>query len=544
MRRTLALLLAFSAVSVFGGTSRYLIATRHPARSAALALLRNADESQLHAVRTFAAVNAFAADLSDSEVAALQRSSEVRYISPVVERHALGDVQLTAHADASPYATTQTVPYGITMVRAPQVWPATKGQGVNVAILDTGIDMSHPDLAANIAGSYNTFSETSDATDDNGHGTHVAGTIAALDNGIGVVGVAPEARIWPVKVLDAQGIGSDENVVEGLDWVMREKQLNGGDWVVNLSFGSHYISFIEQDAVEEAIKEGIVIVAAAGNDDSASVDYPAAYAGVVAVGAVDSTATVAAFSNQGPRLSLVAPGVSVLSTAIQGSVPAAAVTFEGTTMSASTVQGSGQGEINGQYVLCGPGRPQDFPPYTAGKIALIERGELSLNQQVRNAQAASAAAVILYNVDDSDYESWTLLRPDCGNIAGCDDTTRTWPVVLVVSATDGQRLAAPSAHVVDMGVWRDDYREMSGTSMATPHVSGVFALVWSLEPYDDASVIRDAILSTAQPLAAPEPNSESGYGLVNAFHAALKIAPDRFGLERSAPPQRLISSAP
>ncbi len=535
-------MLAFSAVSVFASTGRYLVAIRHPARSAPLLLLRDSDEAQVHAVRAFDAVNAFAADLTDSEVAALRRSPEVRYISPVVERHALDAVPLAPHANASPYEMGQTIPYGITMVRAPEVWRASKGNGINVAILDTGIDMGHPDLEANIAGSYNTFTDGSDATDDNGHGTHVAGTIAALDNNIGVVGVAPEARIWPVKVLDSQGFGSDENIVEGLDWVMREKQLIGGDWVMNVSLGSRFISYVERDAFEEAMQEGIVVVAAAGNDGSTSIDYPAAYPGVIAVGAVDSTATLAPFSDQGPQLSLVAPGGDVLSTAIRGSMPVAAVTFEGTTMTASTVQGSAAGEIDGPYVLCGLGRPEDFPPDTAGKVAVIERGDLTFNEKVRNAQVARAAAVILYNLDDSDYQSWTLVRPDCSNIAGCDDTTHVWPVVLAVSAADGQRLAASSPHVVAMGVWLENYRVMSGTSMATPHVSGTFALVWSLQPDAGASVVRDAILSTARPLAAPDPHPAYGYGLVDAYHAAKKIAPERFGIVRDSP--RLITSAP
>lgn len=537
MRRTLALWIAlFSAVSVFGSTGRYLIAIHHPARSASLRMLRDSAEARLHAVRPFQSVDAFAADLTEDDVAALKRSPEVRYISPVVERHALDNAELRPQTDTSPYATAQTIPYGVTMVRAPQVWRVTKGAGpINVAILDTGIDTQHPDLAANIAGEYNTFTKTNDATDDNGHGTHVAGIIAARDNTIGVVGVAPEAHIWPIKVLDEHGFGSDENIVAGLDWVLAKKREIGGDWIMSLSLGSLQVSYLERDAFKQVVDDGIVVIAAAGNDGFPDLEYPAGYPGVVAVGAVDATSTVAPFSNHGSRLALVAPGVRVLSTAIRGSVPVAAVSFNGTTINASTVEGSSRGEVDGTYIFCGLGKPEDFPPDIVGRIAVIQRGELTFNEKVRNAQTAKAVAVIIYNRDDSDYQSWTLLRPDCSNIAGCDDLTHPWPVVLAVSASDGTQLASNSQHALDMGAWMDDYKFLSGTSMATPHVSGTFALVWSLAPDAIADTVRNAVLSTAHDLGVPGADPAYGYGLIDAYRAAIAIAPDRFGRSADLP---------
>jgi serine protease len=530
MRRTLALFIAvFTAVSVFGGSARYFVAVQHSAHSAPLAMLRDSGEVRSHAVRAFESVDAFAADLTPDEVAALKRSSEVRYVTPVVERHAFAGGQLQPETTASPYIGSQTVPYGVTMVRARELWRLTKGAGaVNVAILDTGVDTQHSDLAPNIAGGYNTFTGSNDPTDDNGHGTHVAGIVAALDNGIGVVGVAPEARIWSVKVLDSHGFGADENIVAGIDWVMARKHEIGGDWIMSLSLGSPQLSYVERDAFKKVIDDGIVVVAAAGNHASEDVQYPARYPGVIAVGAVDSTGKLAAFSDHGPLLTIVAPGVQVLSTAIHGSVPAAAVSVSGTLIAASAIEGSSKGEIVGTYVICGLGRVEDFPQDTPGNIAVIERGELTFNEKVRNAQAARADGVIIFNRDASDYHSWTLLRPDCSSIAGCDDPTHPWPVVLAVSADDGEKLVSNPQHALDMGAWLDDYKFLSGTSMATPHVSGVLALLWSLDPDAAPSRLRGALLSTTRDLGDPGFDLTYGYGLIDAVRAAMAFAPARF----------------
>jgi subtilisin family serine protease len=147
---------------------------------------------------------------------------------------------------------------------------------------------------------------------------------------------------------------------------------------------------------------------------------------------------------------------------------------------------------------------------------------------VRNAQAAGARAVVVFNKDDSDFTSWTLLRPGCDPTAGCDDTTRAWPVVLAVSAADGQRLLDDPAHVMDMGAWFDDYRFLTGTSQATPHVAGTLALVWSLDPFASADSVKQALLSTAKDLGAPGVDTTYGEGLINALAAARRLAPWRF----------------
>ena len=529
------LLLAVGLIAgPLAAADRYMVATRSAPRSTQIRMIRESGEFRSHAVRAFDTVDAFAADLTADEVAALRRSSEVRFVTLTVERYALGDLHPVS--DGSPYLTAQTIPPGIPMIHAPELWPFTKGAPINVAVIDTGIDTRHPDLAANYAGGYNTFDQSDDPTDDNGHGTHVAGTIAAVDNNIGVVGVAPEARIWSVKALDRGGVGVDENIVSAVDWVIKKKRAIGGDWIMSLSLGATISSPVEEEAFKRVIAEGVIVVAAAGNRGFSDVEFPAGYPGVIAVGAVDSTAKLAGFSDHGPHLSVVAPGVHVLSTARTGSISSAGVTLpSGTDITAAAITGSSRGEVAASYVACGLGRPEEFPDSVRGKIALIKRGEITFNEKVRNAQAAGALSVVIYNKDESDFKLWTLLRPDCGAIDGCDDPTHPWPVVLAVSNTDGQRLLDDAAQQMDMGSWLDDYMYLNGTSMACPHVSGALALIWSLAPDASPARVRDALIGTAVDLGAPGFDEMYGFGMVNAYAAGVRIAPKRFRA-RSEPP--------
>ncbi|MDQ6800603.1 MAG: S8 family serine peptidase [Acidobacteriota bacterium] len=519
---------------------RYLVATRKASRNVELRMVRESSEFRAHAIRAFEVVDAFAADLTSDEVAALKRSPEVRFVAPTVERHLLSDVPpLHVSQNGSAYRATQTLPDGIRLIHATELWQYTKGGGpINVVTFDTGIDTKHPDLAANYAGGYNTFTLTDDPTDDNGHGTHVAGTIAAIDNNFGVVGVAPEARIWSVKVLDRTGFGMDENLVAAAEWVIGKKRAMGGDWIVNCSLGASLNSPIEEEAFKRVIAEGILVVAATGNRGIAEVEFPAGYDGVLAVGAVDSNLSLASFSDHGPRMGVVAPGVRVLSTARAGSIAAAGVTLDnGPTFPAAALVGSSRGEFVAPFVGCGLGNPEDFPASVRGSIALVKRGSITFNQKVRNAEAAGAVAVVIYNYNDTDnLKFWTLLRPDCQNIEGCDDPTHPWPVVLGVNAADGARLLADPTRKINMGAWLDDYTIASGTSMAAPHVSGALTLIWSLAPNVNAERLRDVLRSTAVDLGTPGFDELYGYGMIDAFAAAMRIAPAIFHETREKRP--------
>ncbi|MBI4368853.1 MAG: S8 family peptidase [Elusimicrobia bacterium] len=205
----------------------------------------------------------------------------------------------------------QETSWGVSRVKAPEAWSVTQGAGVNVCVLDTGVDLTHADLAENVKSGYNAINPSRTAKDDNGHGTHVAGIIAAVNNTIGVVGVGPKISVIPVKVLGASGSGWISDIIEGLEWC----GVNGGK-VANMSLGSSSDSQSLHDAITALYNAGLVLVAAAGNSGPCAncVSYPARYSEVIAVSASDSSDQFASYSSQGPEVDLIAPGSNVLST--------------------------------------------------------------------------------------------------------------------------------------------------------------------------------------------------------------------------------------
>jgi len=246
-------------------------------------------------------------------------------------------------------------------------------------------------------------------------------------------------------VLDENGNGSDESLIAGLDWVIG-KQVNGGNWIVSLSLGSNSSSAAEEDVFRRAVDAGILIIAAGGNSGVDGMDYPARYPGVFAVGAVDNEMTLARFSNRGPRLDIVAPGVNVLSTFPVGSATLADVVSGDQVLEAVPLQGSPKGDAEGLYVFCGFGQAGDFPANVNGAIAVIRRGNLSFNEKVRNAKAAGARAVLILGRSTDvldDRSSWTLIR-SC-NVT-CDDQNADkafdWPLTVALLFADGEKVLA------------------------------------------------------------------------------------------------------
>ncbi len=246
--------------------------------------------------------------------------------------------------------------WGAGRVQAPAAWATCEtekkktceGAGVKVAVIDTGIDYTHPELAGKVDGGYSAITKTSnpaDYRDDQGHGTHVAGTIAAKKDGKGVVGVAPQARLYAVKVLDADGSGNLSDVIEGIVWAAVNKMD-----VANMSLGAPIDSEAMKRAVRFARGSGVVIVAAAGNSGG-SVGFPGAYEDVIAVAASDSKDKLAQFSSRGPEVDLIAPGVDILSSRLGGGF----ASYSGTSMAAPHVAGLAAISVAQGYVgLGGP----------------------------------------------------------------------------------------------------------------------------------------------------------------------------------------------
>ncbi|MGE7602812.1 S8 family peptidase [Peribacillus sp. NPDC097675] len=214
----------------------------------------------------------------------------------------------------------EKIPEGVVLIKAPEIWePSNYGEGVVIAVIDTGIDKGHPDLKDRIIDGKD-FTETGDYHDDNGHGTHVSGTVlATINNDVGVVGVAPKASILALKALNGKGQG-DINWINGaLEYAINWQGPQGEKVsIISLSLGGPPDDR-EHELIQKAIQNNILVVCAAGNSgdgrhDTDELDYPGAYPEVVAVGAVDLSRNMADFSNTNDEIDLVAPGVEILST--------------------------------------------------------------------------------------------------------------------------------------------------------------------------------------------------------------------------------------
>lgn len=217
-------------------------------------------------------------------------------------------------ADTIPNDPHWGLQYGLVNIRAPQGWDLTTGSAaVTVAIVDTGVDYGHPDLANKLVAGYDFVNSDADPQDDNGHGTHVAGIAAASsNNGTGIAGVSWEARIMPVKVLNSAASGTYANTAAGIVWAV-----DHGAQIINLSLGATNPSSVLEDAVSYAHSQGVVIIAAAGNGGDNFVSYPARYPNVIAVARMNSTNNWDG-SNYGPEIDLAAPGALIYSTVVGG----------------------------------------------------------------------------------------------------------------------------------------------------------------------------------------------------------------------------------
>lgn len=192
----------------------------------------------------------------------------------------------------------------------PSAWKDTCGAGVTVAVLDSGVDLTHPDLIDNLVPGYNVINPKTPPLDDNGHGCHVAGIIAACNNEIGVVGVANCCKLMPIKVLNRVGAGRMDHVVEGIKIAVDK----GAD-LICMSLGTRNALDEVYNVIKKAADAGVICFVAAGNaGQTTQLLYPAAYDITISIGAVDENSMRAAFSCTGPNLDFVAPGVNIYST--------------------------------------------------------------------------------------------------------------------------------------------------------------------------------------------------------------------------------------
>lgn len=510
-----SLILVSSAIAE---EQRYIVVFKDKAKKNKM--VRKADFKK---ARHFDIIPAMSQELTDDQVDELLQSSDVEFIEPDYPRYSRGfkdtpptsvsasltnrKLAASSNSEDSTISASSTdsqeTPYGIDLVNAPDVWEMTKGSGAIIAVLDTGIAMYHPD-AGNIVG-YESFVDDEEVEDFEGHGTHVSGTIAAADNEIGVVGIAPEAGLLIGKVLDNEGSGYTSDVIAGIEWAVE----NGAD-VISMSLGSSSSSTAEEAACQEAYEQGVLVVAAAGNeaDEGNPTNYPAAYDSVVAVAAVDSDSEWAYYSNYGSYIEIAAPGTYVYSTVPVSDYAETTLTANGTSYDSTRVVGSAAGTVTGTLCDCGLATGDDedntCPDSVEGNIALIRRGSIYFSEKVAHAEAKGAAGVIISNNTSTGITA-TL-------------ATGTPLVTVFISETDGDTLEALAASSAEATITLTDdlYEYYSGTSMATPHVAGVAALIIAAQGEITPDEVREILSNTSEDLGDSGWDQYYGYGLVDA----------------------------
>jgi subtilisin family serine protease len=305
----------------------------------------------------------------------------------------------------------------------------------------------------------------------------------------------------------------------GVQWLAQQ-----GCKVINMSLGGGDKSQSEQRLYNQVRDHGTLIVVASGNDSAKQLSFPGAYQSVVSVGAVDSSNHLASFSNTGAQLDLVAPGVNNLSSFPAGQGRDSFVTAGGNTYAGLPLEfaaATPTAGITNTLVNCGTAQTAAAcgasPP--AGFVAVIQRGAVSFAQKVDSAMHAGASAAIIYNNAANGPGNFN------GTLGTATDHGTPWIPAVSLSQTDGEALAAslpPTGTVFNIAMaWNYD----SGTSMATPHVSGVAALIFGKNPNLTPDQVETIMERTTTDLGVPNYDTTYGWGLVNAM-AALRATPN------------------
>ena len=485
---------------------RFIVKFSAGQAAAAQAALRSAG-AQI--VLTLGPQNAVAAHIPAAALQALTRNASIDYIEIDQQREPYA---LWSNVPAG----TETLPYGIQMVQANLINAPLAGER-KICIIDSGYSEQHADLRDDTGEDLTQLPTDSGSgtwnKDSSGHGTHVAGTVAAISgNGIGVIGANPGVRLHIVKVF------GDDNLVENGSgtWTYSSTlvaALNScraaGSNIVSMSLGGNVRSRTEEAAFVEANAAGVLNIAAAGNAGNGSTSFPAGYASVMSVAAVDANEAAAGFSQANRDVEIAAPGVSVLSTTPYldvNTLTAAATTWEGGGMEGAPRTTGVSGSLADGGLCTSAG---SWP----GQVVLCKRGDNTFAQKVANVQAGGGVAAAIYNNVTSDAT--------CGAFSGTlgRRVTTTIPAI-GLSCADG---AAALTHAGSTGEVASSfvapgsgYESWDGTSMATPHVSAVAALVWSCNLGFTSQQVRNGLNLTAKDKGAAGRDTSFGYGIVQA----------------------------
>jgi len=489
----------FAGAALAQQGSRYIVQFTDPVRGHAALVAAGAT-----IVKELAPQNAAAAHIPDRAVKGLQNNPHIEYIE----------------ADPIREPLSETTPYGISMVEADDSRVTGVGAGAEMlCIIDSGYYGAHEDLSPEPAGNVSVSGSVSGYPSDwqmdgCGHGTHVAGTATALmNNDTGVQGVLSDGTI---NIFVVRVFGDDCRWAFASDLIEALNQcITAEATVVNMSLGGSFKSRTEERAFRQAFnKKGILSVAAAGNGGNSRKSYPASYNSVISVAAIDQNKVVANFSQQNDQVELSAPGVAVLSTVpwIEMNI----LTVDSTTYQGDYIENAARSDgVGGLLVdggLCDSTGSWDWD----GAIVLCERGNISFFDKVLNVHSGGGDAAVIYNNQPGNF----LGTLGAGN-------SSTIPAISL-SQEDGQAalvalVANPGQNGTVVSQSKEPasgYEAWDGTSMATPHVSGVAALVWSQFPACSNQQLRDALDMSAEDLGAVGRDNVYGFGLVQAGDVA------------------------
>ena len=412
--------------------------------------------------------------------------------------------------DAGNAMQQQITPYAVYQSQADQV-TFDANAGMKVCVIDSGLDSTNPDFIwGNITGDND--SGTGNWFDNGGpHGTHVAGTIGAADNNLGVVGMAPGVAMHIIKVFNESGWGYSSDLAQAANLCSQ-----AGANIISMSLGGGGSNSTESNAFADFTNAGGLVVAAAGNDGNNVRSYPAGYPSVMMVGANDADNQIADFSQfpscssgKGRRVTtdetvcveVTAGGVDTLSTYPAGMASAANMSADGTPYASSAMENTGQASASAYFM----GTAQNIDNGAAGKVCLIDRGVVSFYDKVANCENSGGIGAVIINNEAG------MLYATLG------DTNNT--TIPAVGAAFEDRTALLGSTTITIDIGASDYGFMSGTSMATPAVSGIAALVWSNHTDCTGTEIRDALKATAQDQGATGRDDYFGHGIVKAADA-------------------------
>jgi thermitase len=379
-------------------------------------------------------------------IASLRADPRVLYAEPNQRRH----------ATLIPNDTRYAEQWAPAKINAPAAWDISTGStAVTIAVIDSGVDTTHPDFSpARFVAGYDFIGGTVAQTDDFGHGTHVAGIAAGTgNNATGIAGMSWNTKIMPLKVLDSHGDGWDTDVAAAITYAADRNVAPNNVRVINLSLGGPATTQLLNDAISYALGRGVLVVAAAGNTGLAGVDYPAALPGVMAVAATDSSDAKSSFSTSGPEVSVAAPGSSILSTVPTGTC--------------EVCHGSGYRLVSGTSMAT---------PYVAGLAALLFSFNGNLTAaQVRGAIESSAVDLGDAGTDQifghgrinalAALQAVGATMPACSGSRGCPATVTA--TATTTTTICSQRIGCPPTGTVTATATATATQTQTATAIAT-----------------------------------------------------------------------------